>query len=101
MRQFLGWESLEKILQSWDLGTLSSAQISQYFLEDHQIDQFIPDGNYQVDPRNGDRIVYNTARAKRPHDNLPAILTTKEKDCLICQGKTTYVVDVALSLIHI
>jgi len=97
MRQHLGWESLEKLLQSWEIENLSLEQITHFFLEDHEMGQFIPDGNYQIDPRNGDRVIYNTARARRPHDNLPPGLdeNEKQKDCLICQGKTTHVIDVA------
>jgi len=99
MRQYLGWESLEKILQAWDIEFFNLEQITQFFLNDREMGEYIPDGNYQIDPRNEDRIIYNTARARRPHDNIPSDNSIenkeKEKDCLICQGKTTQIVDVA------
>jgi galactose-1-phosphate uridylyltransferase len=52
-----------------------------------------------MDPRNGDRIVYNSRRAKRPHDNRPAEKapekdgTVATKSCVICNGMTTGLID--------
>jgi galactose-1-phosphate uridylyltransferase len=98
MDQQLTRQTLEKILQSKDISSLSFQQIEHYFLEEHAIAEYIPDGLCQVDPRNGDRIVYNTARAHRPHDNLPEnafkVHTRQKQDCVICQGRSTGVLDV-------
>ena len=56
-------------------------------------------GFCQTDPRNGDRIVFNSARARRPHDNTKEQHSrtneTKEQKCRICDGLTTRVLDVA------
>jgi len=97
MDQQLSRKSLEKILQSEDISSLSYQQIEQYFLDEHAIAEYIPDGICQVDPRNGDRIVYNTARAHRPHDNLPVNALHEHaipnQDCVICLGKTTGILD--------
>jgi galactose-1-phosphate uridylyltransferase len=60
-----------------------------------------PLSHFQIDPRNGDRIVYSEARARRPHDtkkleevgarcNVPL-----QSGCVVCEGKTTSTVDVA------
>jgi galactose-1-phosphate uridylyltransferase len=99
MEKQLTRKTLETILQSKDIETLSSEQLKQFVLEEKDIAKFAPDGVCQIDPRNGDRIVYNSARARRPHDNRPdeleEISMDTEKECLICQGKTTSVVDVA------
>jgi galactose-1-phosphate uridylyltransferase len=99
MEKQLTRKTLEAILQSQNIETLSPEQLRQFFLEEKDIAKFAPDGVCQIDPRNGDRIVYNSARARRPHDNRPAeseaALIEIEKECLICQGKTTGVVDVA------
>ena len=58
-----------------------------------------PMGFVQTDPRNGDRIVYNSARARRPHDNTSEKSNpkngAKELKCLICEGLTTKILDVA------
>lgn len=99
-RQFTGEglkdEALKKILQAEDIEQLSLAQLTKLFQEEKGIVNFIPDGVCQIDPRNGERIIYNSARARRPHDNRPATSPALvEKQCAVCQGKTTGVVDVA------
>ena len=99
MEKQLARETLKAILQSLDIETLSTEQLTKFVLEETDIAKFAPDGIYQIDPRIGDRIVYNSARARRPHDNRPGgteeIVAETGKDCVICQGKTTGVVDVA------
>jgi len=92
-------ERLEGIIQSENISDLSIDRIRQFFIQEQDIAAYAPDGVCQIDPRNGDRIVYNSARARRPHDNRPVaandIPDTDERPCLICQGKTTHVLDVA------
>lgn len=92
-------DKLKNILQAENIETLTLEKIKQYILNEGEIGKFAPDGICQIDPRNGDRIVYSTVRARRPHDNRSAVLasdeTESEKDCLICQGKTTKVIDKA------
>jgi galactose-1-phosphate uridylyltransferase len=89
-------EALVKILQAEDIEQLSLTQLSQLFQEEKGSVDFIPDGICQIDPRNGERIIYNSARARRPHDNRPVDSPKlAEKPCAVCQGKTTGVVDVA------
>ena len=98
MKKQLTREKLAIILQAQDIETLSLEQLKQLVLEDKDIAKFAPDGICQIDPRTGDRIVYNSARARRPHDNRPhgseEIVADAEQKCVICQGKTTGVVDV-------
>jgi galactose-1-phosphate uridylyltransferase len=99
MRRHLSKKALAEIQQSADIKTLDIDEIKRFFLEEQGIADFAPDGYYQVDPRNGDRIVYNTARARRPHDNRPEkeddIQSVSDRNCLICQGKTTHILDAA------
>lgn len=99
MNQALSREQLRSILDSADIEAVSLDEITQFFLNETTIAEFAPDGICQIDPRNGDRIIYNSTRAKRPHDNRPETnnpaSTDNGKPCLICEGKTTRVVDVA------
>lgn len=92
-------ELLGSILQSRDLTDLNPEKLDQFFLAEEDIAAFAPDGICMTDPRNGDRVVYNSARARRPHDNIADDTETDEEDhgkpCLICQGRTTRVVDMA------
>ena len=61
-----------------------------------EIDGYLPDGLFRVDPRNGDRILYHSSRGRRPHDNRPqATRKVSERSCSICEGRTTGVIDVA------
>ena len=65
MQRQLLIESLESIIQSKNISTLDLADLTKFFLEEKGIADFAPDGYCQIDPRNGDRIVYNSARARR------------------------------------
>lgn len=62
---------------------------------------FLPDGQLQLDPRSGDRILFNSGRAKRPHDNQlessdgGGEAELLSRPCLICNGKSTGILDVA------
>jgi galactose-1-phosphate uridylyltransferase len=98
MEQHITQETLKTLIQAENIDALSIQQIENFFLDEEVIRDYIPDGIYQVDPRTGDRIVYNSSRAKRPHDNIPQDITKTEylqkKDCVICQGKTTGILDI-------
>jgi len=100
MEQQLSRKTLQKILQSENIEALSVADLIELFRVEEGITNYVPDGICQIDPRSGERILYNSARARRPHDNRPAAeampeLDALDKDCLICQGQTTGVIDVA------
>lgn len=97
MRQKLSLVNLAPLLEAEDLESLSFEQLTDLFLREEGISNFIPDGTFQVDPRNGDRVVFNSSRTRRPHDNRPDELEIdvleKDRKCVICQGKTTGVID--------
>jgi galactose-1-phosphate uridylyltransferase len=94
VNQQLNREALADILQADDVETLSFSDIVG--LTRAEIDDFLPDGDYQIDPRNGDLVLYHASRARRPHDNAPTEAgAIPERDCVICQGKTTGIIDVA------
>jgi galactose-1-phosphate uridylyltransferase len=87
-------EALADILQARNVETLAVGDLVA--LVRKEIDGFLPDGICRVDPRNGDRILYHSSRASRPHDKVPQGETTiPQRECVICQGDTTGVVDVA------
>lgn len=98
MPQQLTRQQLQQILQSEQIESLSYTELEELVLQEEGIADYAPDGLCQMDPRTGNRIVYNSARAKRPHDNRPSEEETAEPDdsaCVVCQGKTTGVLDVA------
>ena len=93
----LSSETLQTILESEDLTTLAASALVETVRKQPGIEKSIPDGVFKIDPRTGDRIVYNTARARRPHDNVkPASQTPAAlARCVIGEGKTTGVIDLA------
>lgn len=80
-----------------DVGKVNFEDIINNITLDPSISQYKPLSHYQVDPRSGDRVVYSEARAKRPHDNVPAGAEkpAKPKGCVVCEGKTTGIIDIA------
>lgn len=95
MSQQLDRDTLAQILRVEDVESLSFPELLG--LVKGEITRFLPDGVCQVDPRNGDRVLFTSARGHRPHDNVPEPSgeAQVERECAICQGKTTAVVDVA------
>jgi galactose-1-phosphate uridylyltransferase len=97
MNRQLDRETLANILQAEDIEGLSFPELVRLFQEEKELANFLPDGVYQIDPRNGDRIIFNSSRARRPHDNRPTQPSPTDSGgkCMICQGRTTSVIDVA------
>jgi len=100
IEQQLPRPKLSQILEAEDVEQLSLAQLIEFYRGEEALVKFKPDGLGQIDPRNGDRIIYNSARARRPHDNRPVDVEpvedeVHEKACAVCQGQTTGVLDVA------
>lgn len=94
MTQKMDKSTLEKLVEASDVKTLDFARIEELVANQAGIADFVPDGVCQVDPRNGERILFNTARARRPHDNRPKETTAAAPaKCVICEGKTTGVID--------
>ncbi len=69
----LSYNTLKKILQSSSMENLSLADLEKFFREEKQISRHIPEGYWREDPRNGDKVLYNASRMKRPHDNINSI----------------------------
>ncbi|MDK2981096.1 MAG: UDPglucose--hexose-phosphate uridylyltransferase [Chloroflexota bacterium] len=99
MSQQLTRSQLESLLKCEHIEALSDDQIADLIRNEANLIQYAPDGICQTDPRNGDRIIFSSARARRPHDNENAEIelshTNAEQSCRICDGLTTGVLDVA------
>lgn len=101
MRHSLTRKLLEGILRNENVDELGLSDIMDIVRNEPGLSDFKPEPDYQVDPRTGDRIIYNAARAKRPHENPEAQGAEPEGEDLnatpsiISQGKTTGVIDVA------
>lgn len=97
MSKQLDRRSIQALIEAEDIDDLSLAELESLYRNEEGIRDFLPDGIYETDPRNGDRIVFNSARARRPHDNRPVTVHEEPPDrsCLICQGRTTGIVDLA------
>ncbi|NIV30135.1 MAG: hypothetical protein GWN58_11745, partial [Anaerolineae bacterium] len=96
MGQQLNREALDRILQAEDVERLSLSELVELFQAEQAIADSLPDGTWQIDPRSGDRVLFSSSRARRPHDNLPSPDGPRAgQACAVCQGNTTGVVDVA------
>jgi len=96
-RHHLDRDTLQTILQNERLEDLSVSALEDLFRGEEQIGRFLPDGVARTDPRDGSVVVFNAARAKRPHDNAEVPAESEEdgsKDP-VCRGETTGVIDVA------
>jgi galactose-1-phosphate uridylyltransferase len=96
-RFHLDRRGLLDLLDTERIESLSVAKLEELFRAEEQISKFLPDGVSRVDPRDGAVVVFNAARAKRPHDNAepPAAPLEDGSGDPICRGDTTRVVDVA------
>jgi galactose-1-phosphate uridylyltransferase len=97
MEQQITRETLEQILQVEDVETLAFAELVRLFREEEGSKGFLPDGVSRVDPRAGDRVLFSSSRARRPHDNRPPSSghLGASPACVVCQGHVTGVIDVA------
>ena len=96
-RQHLDHETLQSILQCEHIESLTGERLETLFREEEQIGRFLPSGIYHVDPRDGAVVVFNAARARRPHDNAEPPTEPEEDGANdpVCRGETTGVIDVA------
>lgn len=56
-----------------------------------QLRKYPPTGEWSIDPRNSDTVLFNPARAERPVSY--GKVTADDQDCPICQGNTTGILD--------
>jgi galactose-1-phosphate uridylyltransferase len=86
-----------QLLVNEKIETLSLDDLLSHTLKDHSVFRPYSDFQFSVDPRSTESIIYNPARAKRPHhfsnDNIKK--KTIRETCPICAGETTGIIDLA------
>jgi len=96
---YLSPGDLEKLIENRDISEIDIDRLFDLFRNDDDLPSHAPDAVCQIDPRDGALVVYNSQRARRPHDNeLPGEnrgKQEKKKVCPVCEGSTTGIVDVA------
>lgn len=97
MEKKIGSQTVRSLVENEDISAISLESLTALVVQERGIQNSLPDGVCQIDPRNGDRIVYVSQRAARPHDNQPEAQdeVLPERPCPICNGTTTGVVDIA------
>lgn len=98
--QKLDKASIKEKIDSSAISDLNYEQLHQCFHDELGQSTFLPDGLLQIDPRTNDRVIYSSARSKRPHDNKIEVEKQNETEllsrpCVICEGKITGIVDLA------
>ncbi len=88
---------LKALTQAGRIEDLSPGKLVDLFRQEPGIESFLPGGKVVTDPRNGDYVVFSAGRARRPHDNQADEPDERPSQdaCIICQGQTTGIVDVA------
>ncbi|WP_432455520.1 MULTISPECIES: hypothetical protein [unclassified Agarivorans] len=95
MRQQLPLAWAQSIALCQDVSQLNFEHLLKNISNDPQLQKFAPDGICQIDPRNGNLIIYNSARAKRIHTTSPPINVNTNQACPICEGKSADILDIA------
>ena len=100
-RYHLTEKTLKTLEKNSNISELSFTELREIIRTEPGIPDHKPEPFYSVDPRDQLLIVYNSSRAKRPHDNkaLPSLTTTDEElnkePNFITKGETTSIIDVA------
>jgi galactose-1-phosphate uridylyltransferase len=94
--QQLEFKLVESIVQASSIENLDMKEIANLFLNETSISNFRPESIFQIDPRNGELIVYNSSRATRPSSGAEDKVEIEKavENCPICMGKTTGIMDI-------
>lgn len=88
---------LAALQETEQIDALTVPQLFDLFTADAALRDHMPPAAYQVDPRDGSVVVFAPSRARRPHAyEEESSNSAGGKDCPICAGKTTGVVDTAV-----
>jgi len=88
---------LRGILVNQEIETISLTELLAYFKKAQPQNRLSPNFRFSVDPRSKEPIIYNPARAERPHNysNHKIKQTNGRNTCPICAGETTGIIDLA------
>ncbi len=90
-------EQIKNNIDSPSIDNLTFTDFVSFFRAEQAMKPFVPEKETRTDPRTGIPILYNTSRASRPEDfsTVKTPAAKKSNDCVICQGKTTRLLDMA------
>lgn len=91
-------EHLQRLIFTESLDDLNLERLIEKMWVDDGTVRYIPDSTCQIDPRDGELVVYNSSRASRLNMQTPSseeLPVDDSGNCPICQGQTTPVIDVA------
>ncbi len=92
----LSIETAQSILLSNDINKLEFTELLDNIKSDSVLQEFSPDGICQIDPRNGNLVIYNSSRAKRIHTTVShEAPSNKDEFCPICEGKSSQIFDLS------
>ncbi len=87
-------DKIQNILHSENINKIEFKELTTLIQQNDDISNYLPDGDFRIDPRNGLKVIFNTARSKRPHDTKTLkSQSSYSKKCIICEGKTTSIID--------
>ncbi len=95
MIQELKIEDAKKLMLSSDITRLEFESIIENICNDKQLKAYSPDGICQIDPRNGDLVIYNSSRAKRIHTVKDSAVVDEVEYCPICDGNSSEIFDLS------
>jgi galactose-1-phosphate uridylyltransferase len=78
-----------------DVSRCRSLDLYRVAVNDPEIGKGRPSAVAALDPRSGLRVVHSPAREHRPNDHPPSPPAPAPGSCIVCEGKTTQVIDVA------
>lgn len=81
------------LIQTKNIDSLTRAAMFQLFREELRDLNGTNQPTYQIDPRNGEPVIFNPRRAHRPEGYASAALPKAARPCPICSGKTTRILD--------
>jgi len=92
-------KTLEQLVENQRIEDIGIEQLFDLFRRDDDLPSHAPDALCQIDPRDGALVIYNSKRAKRPHDNAKETSEAEQPPgkvtCPVCSGNTTGIIDVA------
>lgn len=90
----LSLEQAQQVLLSEQIEQLEFTQLLNNIKEDPKLQAYSPDGVCQIDPRNGNLVIYSSSRAHRVHTTIDDVISVDEQgDCPICAGHTSQIFD--------